>query len=419
MSPKTKAKPILQVVFDTNVLYTKLASDLLVENVKLFIQNNSNHSDLSIEWYLSNIVIDERRYQMRKIAKEFLPSINKLEKLLGHNLNITSDILDHRVDIAINEQLESLNINNFELDTTKIDWNAIINQSCFRLPPFECGETEKGFRDSLIAEAFLQLIENSPSTPSICRLSFITSDKKLYEYLKDNTKDKSNVRILNDISELESLINTLVSQVTEQFISEIIDKVSDLFFNQSESTGLYYSEKIFEEIKNKYGNELESKPIEGLERKNDKIWISNPVFIRKERQRIFWSTPIKIDAKLFKYDINVSLAGASVGAPIPNYNYPQNMGLLGIASSSSGLTFGDLLSGGKRGLTIGEILSGKNKSSMLSTGNVLSQPIDKIDMGKGSSSFEVIWSVNITPTKKLTAPKVEEIKFVSTTWENY
>lgn len=415
MSPKkAKKKPILKVVFDTNVLYTKLASDLLGENIKLFIQNNSNHSDLIIEWYLSNIVIDERKYQMMNAAKEFIPIIRKLEKLLGHNLNITDEILGYRVNIAISEQIELLNIKKIELDIKKIDWGKIINQSCFRLPPFECGKTEKGFRDTLIAEAFFQLIKNSPSTPVICRLTFITSDNKLYEYLKNNIKDNSNVRILNNISELESLINTLVSQVTEQFISEIIDKAKELFFNQSESSGLYYSENIYSRIKNDYNNELNTVPIKGLARKNWQIWISNPVFIRKERQRIYWSTPIKIEANLFKHDVNLGLADDSIATLLANYKPSQT-----IEIPSSGLTMGDLLSGSKYGLTIGDVLSRKTKTHTISTSDVLSQPVNKIDMGKGSSSFEVIWSINITQTKKLTLPKIEDVKFISTTWENY
>jgi hypothetical protein len=38
-------------------------------------------------------------------------------------------------------------------------------------------------------------------------------------------------------------------------------------------------------------------------------------------------------------------------------------------------------------------------------------------MGKGQSKFEIHWSVNITPTKKLTVPRIDKISFVSTTWD--
>jgi len=93
MSKKKKSKPKLFVVFDTSVLFTQVAYNLVRSEVRQLIEMNSQHSDLSIKWYLPSIVIDERRYQMQNKAFELLPSIEKLEKLLGHNLNITKDIL--------------------------------------------------------------------------------------------------------------------------------------------------------------------------------------------------------------------------------------------------------------------------------------------------------------------------------------
>ena len=59
-----KRIPRLLVVFDTNVLYTQVASDLVRAEVQKIIEENSNHPDLIIEWYLPDIVIGERKYQM-------------------------------------------------------------------------------------------------------------------------------------------------------------------------------------------------------------------------------------------------------------------------------------------------------------------------------------------------------------------
>jgi len=44
--------PILKVVFDTNVLYTQVASDLVRSSLATLVHENSEHNDLKIEWHL-------------------------------------------------------------------------------------------------------------------------------------------------------------------------------------------------------------------------------------------------------------------------------------------------------------------------------------------------------------------------------
>ena len=68
MPRKKKSKPELRVVFDTSVLYSQVASDLVRSEVRELIEHNSGHADLKKDWYLPNIVIDERRYQMQQKA---------------------------------------------------------------------------------------------------------------------------------------------------------------------------------------------------------------------------------------------------------------------------------------------------------------------------------------------------------------
>ena len=110
MAKGKKKKPALKllVVFDTNILYTQVASDLVRVEVRKLIKENSSHSDISIKWFLPSVVIDERKYQMQKKAFELLPSLQKIEKLIGHQLNITEEILIQRID----EVLESNKIRN-------------------------------------------------------------------------------------------------------------------------------------------------------------------------------------------------------------------------------------------------------------------------------------------------------------------
>ena len=51
------------------------------------------------------------------------------------------------------------------------------------------------------------------------------ADKRvLKDYVKEKTSVSQNVRILPSVSELEGLINTLVSEVTEEFVEGLSEK---------------------------------------------------------------------------------------------------------------------------------------------------------------------------------------------------
>jgi hypothetical protein len=330
------------------------------------------------------------RYQMRRRAFEFLPMIYKLEKLLGHNLNITEDILSTRVNEAINKQIGELNLAVLDIDISKIDWGNLIHRAAYRNPPFKPGEHEKGFRDALIAETFLQLVTKSPATPSVCRLAIVTNDELLRNYVIENTKSLKNVRVLSDISELESLINTIASEVTEDFVNELKEKASALFFQKDNDACLYSREKLSEKIHELYGKELRSVPTEGLNRENGTWWISEPVFIKKEHQRTYWVTPIDIDAKLYKYEHDET--------------YPKNALLSAVPNQ-----FSSDFSSSFAGVMANALGSQQNYYAALTS-------LKKVDVAKGQTKFEIHWSVNVTQAKKLTSPHIDKIHFVLTKW---
>jgi len=151
--PKKK-NPKLLVMFDTNVLFTQVASDLVRHDVKRIIEENSNHPDLVIEWHLPEVVIGEKKYQMLGKANELLPNMQKLERLIGHKFGVGVDTLELHVDKAINSSIEECGFQIATIDTNEIDWNNLISRSVRRDPPFEANEKEKGFRDSIIAHSF-------------------------------------------------------------------------------------------------------------------------------------------------------------------------------------------------------------------------------------------------------------------------
>lgn len=184
-------RPQLLVVFDANALYTGSASDLAKQEVVNLIKE-SVFPDLEIRWYLPEVVRHERQYQMQKRALELLPAMEKVERLLGHNLAITEQTLLDSVEKVVSQRIGELGLLSLSLDCSKVDWHGITIDSAYRKPPFEDGKTEKGFRDRVIVECFLQLVSDSPKTPSICRIVLVSGDRLLVQALKARTSGSTN-----------------------------------------------------------------------------------------------------------------------------------------------------------------------------------------------------------------------------------
>ena len=394
MTSKRKTRPELKVLFDTSILFTQVAYDLTKPDVRQLIEKHSSHPDLALRWYLPRVVVGERQYQMRQRALKLLPSLEKLERLLGHKLNITPDILATRVEAATNDQIENMSITVLDLDTNAVDWPTVITRAVRREPPFNAGDTEAGFRDCLIAQTFFQLVRDSPTTPGHCRLAVVTSDKRLAEYVREGTNEAKNVRVLVSVDDLESLINTLVAEVTEEFVSDIKSRVQAFFFEKTKESGLYYSEGLRNRLRETFGDELGAVSNEGEHRENGTWRIGAPVFNRKERQRTYWITTIAVDAKLFEYQ-RPTVPTSSELTMLPDFSgMPSGIG-------STLADFGQVPSG----IHWQEVLTGSP------------QRREKQEIKTGRTKFQVHWSVNITSAGRLVSPRIEELELIGTEWD--
>lgn len=357
---RKKTVPELKVLFDTNALYTQSASELVKPDIAQLVKENSSHVDHKISWYLPSIVRHERQYQMLKAGKLLLPAIHKLEKLLGHNLGMSEAILEDRVKHAVESQLHELKLNIVEINASDVNWAQIMHSAVYRLPPFDPGEKEKGFRDALVIESLQQLIAQSPVTPKVCRVVLVSEDKLVREAAKAATAATAactNVRVLNTLEEVKGYINTLVSEVDEAFVEEILSKVQPYFFVRKEESSLFYKEQLRNKIEEQFSQELTTKP-EGVTEIEANTWyVGAPRFTKKELQRFFWTT--RITATFTGYDVT------------------NKFDFQGLMSSAAAI------------------------------------PEKKVVMKYGVY-FEVDWSVTLGQHKKLSSPKIEDIRYIET-----
>lgn len=385
MARKPRQIRELRVVLDTNALYTQAAHDLVNHETAEMIRGNNSHPDLKINWYLPATVIEERMFQMREKASGLLPTLAKMERLLGHRFGITPESLDHHVQLAVNSQKESLGINVVELNIDSVDWRKIIDAAHKRTPPFQQGDKEKGFRDALILETFIQLVADSPRTPSVCRLVLVTSDDLLASAARERIADYNNAQVLLNLDELKNLINTLASQVDEVFLNELQEKAQVMFFSGSENRDtLYYKEKIYDRIINEYIQPFETLPDGADIRESDGISIVKPRFVKKEGQRISWITRLRFKTKAYR--LEEAQLPASLQASLPETGAtPQQVRQTGLN------VFSDLY----------RRFAQKEKQFMKS----------------GATIFEVNWSTTVDAKRKLLRPEIHEIVFSETIWD--
>jgi hypothetical protein len=246
MCPKRVKPPHLElkVVIDTNALFTGSASNFLRKEVADLISQNSSLPDLTIRWIVPEVVRHERQFQMQQAALQMLPTIERLERLLGHNLNITREILDARVNEAVDRQVQEHGITVQPLSSTDVDWPRVILDASYRRPPFQLGEKEKGFRDALILETFLQIVQSSPASRSIVRLALVSADQLLRDAAQSRLASATNVHILESVDALKDLINTVGSSVDEQFIAAIKERAAGIFFKSGDEGTLYYKASV-------------------------------------------------------------------------------------------------------------------------------------------------------------------------------
>lgn len=406
---KKKKKPTLKVVFDTNVLYTGAAHYLVRREVREFIDEFGRNEDITVRWILPEVVVGERAHQMNVKGISLLPHIKKVESLLRHKLNINEEILKERVLSAIDRELKSMGAEVVPVDTDKVDWQAVINASCERIPPFEEGEKEKGFRDAVFLETFVQIVQNSPSTPRVCRVIAVTEDEVLQRAIESRATEAANVRIFDGLDQLRGLINTISGDIKEEFVAEILPKAVPFFFEVTTKTGAYYNLNVRDRINEEFGSELIEVPQGASIRENGTWYINRPNFVMKRRQRVTFSTKIDVQATCYVHQKH------SPTVPLPP---AAGLGVASTVGSMSGYS-----TSAKTGMRNPYLDDARPSITFNSSGGSWGEPSPtttrKVKTHEGHTSFKVVWSVSISEKKQsFSRARVETVEYKGTDWDD-
>jgi PIN domain len=220
------------------------------QEVSELIEQNSSHAELETKWYLPAMVVAEGRYQMELVGKELITSVGRVEKFLGRSLEIDALTVKGRVQEAIESDLARLGVVVVAVDAGKVEWSRITEDSVSRNPPFEPG-TEKGFRDAIIGETFLQFLDTQVEKVGV-RIVLVTADALLQEFVKARLKGRPDVDLISSAKELARVINARVSRVSKGYVAELEPIARLAFFELGNKDTLFYQLGVRDKLQGDY-----------------------------------------------------------------------------------------------------------------------------------------------------------------------
>jgi hypothetical protein len=247
MSDKTQPSQF-HIAFDTNLLFVEAENKLIKDSLSEFILEMNEIPSPTVSWHLLDIVRAERHYQMLQVALKLVVHANKVGKLLGKDFGITKNGLEQGIDSVIAEQVRRHNLTISPLDATLVDWAALIKRSTSRDAPFDEGKVEKSFRDSIVLETFIQLVEHV-SRSKARRFVLMTNDRRLKEAVIERMQGRDDVSTVDDVPTLKSMLNAYASHIDRLELEELLQKAHQLFYREDDGESLFYKWNIEQNIK--------------------------------------------------------------------------------------------------------------------------------------------------------------------------
>lgn len=129
------------------------------------------------------------------------------------------------------------------------DWPEITRWSAMRLPPFsnsEDPEVEKGFRDCLVLESFIEIAASHPAT----RCVLLTGDKRLLDAL--TPRMPKNGECVADLKDLRGQLELLKKKHSAEEARELQFTAAETFGRGTTRTGLFFDQDLKAKIKKQF-----------------------------------------------------------------------------------------------------------------------------------------------------------------------
>jgi hypothetical protein len=426
-TPKTTTSPSksqgkkleIRVCFDTNSIHNESPLYLLPVAVKDLIDRHSKHYDVSILWYIPEIVRGEREFRMRSVAEKLLPRVKDLETLFGVGLNITKENINERIAGRIAKEISANGMTVLPCDPNRVGWARVFTDAVFRRPPFEApsGEKEKGFRDLVVGESFLQLVEDSPRAKKSCQIVLVTNDGLLREMIQTRLVGFENTRVVADLNSLEELINTLASDATEEYVNSVREDAATFFFiNEDTPNSLYFAGGADKEVDELLTALLKRVP-EGAEwvRYAGVLRLFGPNFVSKSKQRITWVSRITVELQAVKQEryLDIGLSNTLLARAVSKQG-ATNLGLGSPVTVPSSAEVSPAQIGGL--FSIGLPQTPVTVSTSKSETPNLWKTRERI-VFQTKAEIDIQWAVTVTTQRRFTHGSIISVKMPEPEWQ--
>ncbi|KAF5435379.1 hypothetical protein C5S36_03295, partial [Candidatus Methanophagaceae archaeon] len=399
------------VIFDSSVVFTKDRKYFLNKPVTSAILEAQGYTSLIVNWYIPKIAFLERIHRRRQRVEKLADNIQEIQDLTGQSIDIKMDMLQGAADSSAYKELESLSIHLLEPDWSLIDWNNLTEDAAFRIPPFGPGDSEKGFRDAIIIETYLQhaisIVKEEGRNNSI----LVTEDKLMAKAVLPRIKDLGNSYPPATFDELRSLIATLLAELQEALVARLIPKATALFYTPGDHSSLFIKEGVQEQIQSTYSSALTSRPPGSDYRINSPPNLSRSRLEEKKGDRFFWANRIIIGSVSYRY-LNIG-SGSSA---LPPSSSTSDLPSLGLTSTASPEIPRYVITAVSDSLFSSTDASLDIPPLFPASGSSIPSTIDSLPVSEGVTSFDVLWSSHVTDNEVLTDIKLEGITYVDTQW---
>lgn len=403
----------IHIVFDTNPLWTGSADQFLSLRVSKLIKSLSTKPSLNIHWYVPTIVRFEREYQMLTEANTFLASVNKAERLMGKSFGFTSESARAQIQELIAKRMEEHRIVAPSFDAAAVDWNRIIERAAFRIPPFESGDTEKGFRDAIVLETFSQL-HNTLNLSEPSQLILVTNDILLNSAVEERLKSSPVVRLHRNIESLETSLVALSEEIDQSAAKELVIAAGK-FLNESMTVGRL-SAVLFEN----YSKELRTGP-DGEEVNAWQVTIRDTALVEKRDRALTFQTTVIVRTEITR-TLNLRQNTQSTGQINIGRNAIFTTATPGTLTSGTAGVAGTTITVGVGGSMAGtEFITSTSQplSRMMDTSSASISLAEVIHVlkGIGRHSLNFLWSAKLDENQRLTDFQLGTIEYEGAVWE--
>ena len=380
----------LAAVFDTNSIFTGSGFYLLNQDVKRLIEETAVNSKVDVTWIIPGIVVSERIFRLKERGLAHHGKLQDISALLDRDLRVSEKDIFDSIEMSVKKTLDQYGIEVRDPDWKKVDIQELVSAATNRTPPFSSGNSEKGFRDAIILETYIQILIDPDF--SDYHLSMVTNDELLIEAVKLRGSALRDNQSVGSIEDIRGIIAVFDEELHLELIESLVPIATSFFFTPGDQKSILSSFEILARIHNEFPSAFTTRSPGTDIRQTNAPSVRQSRFQNKEADRYFWANQVIFPTNAYRISYTVGPI-SSTGGTIPSGIYIRD---------PSSIT---------RSRSTGETIISSD------AGSVIPNPTYVLE-NSGQVVFEVIWSAEYSKETGFTNPDVHDLIYRSIDWSS-